>query len=164
MVISSIFNPIFAIPAPHPNRLRAFKRVGLSRVSAHPPFVALSKSAPLALLRVARLLRLRERCHCQGPGRCRGRGPYRPPGVGVNICTCASKLGPEPHVCLPHTLCDTWYRPSAPLSPAKRWPRPPAGSRAGFASSVRPGAFLAVLSSRRGRLPAGAFGPVLKCR
>lgn len=148
MVISSIFNPIFAIPTPHPNRLRAFKRVGLSGVSAHPPFVALSKSAPLALLRGARLLRLRERCHCQGPGRCRGRGPYRPPGVGVNICTCASKLARQPmshtHT-LGRTLCDTWYRPSAPLSPAKRWPRPPAGSRAGFASSVRPGAFLVTL-------------------
>lgn len=66
MVISSIFNLIFAIPTPHPNRLRAFKRVGLGGVSAHPLFVALSKSAPLALLRMARLLRLRERC----PGRC----------------------------------------------------------------------------------------------
>lgn len=36
MVISSIFNPIFAIPTPHPNRLRAFKRVGLGGVSAAP--------------------------------------------------------------------------------------------------------------------------------
>lgn len=145
MVIPPRVKLIFAIPTPHPNRLRAFKRVGLGGVSAHPLFVVLSKSAPLALLRVARLLRLRERCHCQGPGRCRGRGPYRPPGVGVNICTYASKLGPHQHVPHVRTLCDTWYRPSAPLSPAKRWPRPPAGSRAGFASSVRPGAFLVTL-------------------
>lgn len=157
MVISSIFNPIFAIPTPHPNRLRAFKRVGLSRVSAHPPFVALSKSAGLRSIRVARLLRLRERCHCQGPAVAEGGGPTDPRGWGVNICTYASKLGPHQHVPHAHTRAHSvrWLVPPVRASFSRKEVAPASGRVQSWVCLQRPSRRLPGRPQQPSRPPPG---------
>lgn len=129
MVIPHARSLVFAIPTPHPNRLRAFKRAGLSRVSDAPSCSAPSNFAPLRRLVLARTVLMLRACHLQtGPVRVgEGALPTPPPCCQyMYLRFQTSQPASVPHA---HTRAHTvrWLVPPARASFSRKEVAPASG-------------------------------------